>query len=508
MIRSLICSTFLSLAGFTVTSAQVDIQDSLALVAFYYATDGDQWTNNTNWLDGPVSSWHGVHLQGDRVSAINMYDNGLNGYLPQDLEQLTQLQALEIWSSSLSGGIPEIFGQMPEFYQITLEECGLTGEIPSSLGNCPNLGRINLDNNNLTGSIPSSIAACSELIMLNVGGNDLSGPFPEVIQSFPNLAQLTLSDNNFSGPVPEWIASITELYWLFLQGNNFSGPAPFLGNKPNLMQLNISSNPLTGNLEDILGFYPNLQYGNIDNTNISGVLSPSHFNPDQIVSLEVRGNHIHTLEDFSSWATKANLIRLNVSSNNLDFDDLLPNSGIPSNKYFYSPQNQLGNDTVVALLPGEEYAIYSPMQDEDIQYQWYFNQMLIEGLENYDLILPPFTPELLGDFYYTATHEALPVLTLESGITTLVEETTSVDVLNLSTLAVFPNPATDFIIIESEPSLPMMQLQLFTVDGQLLNNFTTHLSKTVVSLEAYAAGIYFIKWTSSGQSGFEKIVKR
>ena len=35
--------------------------DRKVLVAFYEATDGPNWANNTNWLsDAPVCYWHGV----------------------------------------------------------------------------------------------------------------------------------------------------------------------------------------------------------------------------------------------------------------------------------------------------------------------------------------------------------------------------------------------------------------------------------------------------------------
>ena len=37
------------------------------LVALYNATDGPNWTNNTNWLTGPVSTWFGVTVTGDNV---------------------------------------------------------------------------------------------------------------------------------------------------------------------------------------------------------------------------------------------------------------------------------------------------------------------------------------------------------------------------------------------------------------------------------------------------------
>ena len=38
--------------------------DRDALVAFYHATDGPNWTNNENWLsDQPLDTWHGVNGQ-------------------------------------------------------------------------------------------------------------------------------------------------------------------------------------------------------------------------------------------------------------------------------------------------------------------------------------------------------------------------------------------------------------------------------------------------------------
>ena len=37
--------------------AQVAEQDSLALVALYDSTNGENWTVSENWLTGPVGSW-------------------------------------------------------------------------------------------------------------------------------------------------------------------------------------------------------------------------------------------------------------------------------------------------------------------------------------------------------------------------------------------------------------------------------------------------------------------
>ena len=48
------------------TSGNASAQDSVesdraVLVALYNATDGPNWTDNTNWLSNePLSEWHGV----------------------------------------------------------------------------------------------------------------------------------------------------------------------------------------------------------------------------------------------------------------------------------------------------------------------------------------------------------------------------------------------------------------------------------------------------------------
>ena len=53
--------------------------DREVLVAFYNAMDGDNWTNNTNWLsEAPLAEWHGVHTNSDgRVFNVRLTDNQL-----------------------------------------------------------------------------------------------------------------------------------------------------------------------------------------------------------------------------------------------------------------------------------------------------------------------------------------------------------------------------------------------------------------------------------------------
>ncbi len=107
--RNWIYNSLFTLLGFSPVQAQVSIQDSLALVSLYEATDGASWNNNTNWLQGPVSTWYGVSLLGDRVYVLNLYNNGLNGYFPASIGQLTKIVELNlrIWIRGCSSMIPK-----------------------------------------------------------------------------------------------------------------------------------------------------------------------------------------------------------------------------------------------------------------------------------------------------------------------------------------------------------------------------------------------------------------
>ena len=58
--------------------------DRDVLVTFYHATDGDNWTNNDNWLsDAPIGTWYGVTAdENGRVIELTLWFNNLSGTIP------------------------------------------------------------------------------------------------------------------------------------------------------------------------------------------------------------------------------------------------------------------------------------------------------------------------------------------------------------------------------------------------------------------------------------------
>ncbi|MEM6376810.1 MAG: hypothetical protein AAF705_01280, partial [Bacteroidota bacterium] len=162
-------------------------QDSLALVAFYWATDGPNWTSNqpgfgfddltsewqdrynggfNNWFDGPAKDWFGVTIKKRAIpnSTDSIYrvtelwpvlgrrtdgQNQLKGYIPREVGFLTALERFRIQGND--GFRDEL---MPdEIYHSTLmeidpEACWFDGDVSEALRNCTNMRKMNLRYNN------------------------------------------------------------------------------------------------------------------------------------------------------------------------------------------------------------------------------------------------------------------------------------------------------------------------------------------------------------------------
>lgn len=78
--------------------------DRDALIAFYNATDGPNWTDNTNWCsDEPLDTWYGITTDSEgRVTRISLENNGLSGATGNTLAPLTALTYLDCSGNSLS----------------------------------------------------------------------------------------------------------------------------------------------------------------------------------------------------------------------------------------------------------------------------------------------------------------------------------------------------------------------------------------------------------------------
>ena len=168
-------------------------EDRAVLAQIHSATDGANWTNNTNWLSEEhfIREWYGVTNDANgRVHGLFLGDNQLAGEIPPELGSLANLKLLSLSANQLTGEIPAEMGSLANLRSLSLRDNQLTGAIPPEVGSLANLEWLRLNNNQLTGEIPAELGRLTNLTVLHLSGNQLTGCVPASLQD--------VADNDFA----------------------------------------------------------------------------------------------------------------------------------------------------------------------------------------------------------------------------------------------------------------------------------------------------------------------
>lgn len=243
MRKAVIISIFVLFAA--LSYAGVTVKDSLALVALYKNTGGDNWTKQDSWLSSkPVSEWYGITITRNRVTSVQLDNNNLNGTIPADIGDLDALQYLYLNNNNLSGEIPARIGDMSALYRIYLNNNQLSGRIPSSVGNLTYLVHLILNDNNLQGEIIPEISNLTNLTELELQNNALEGQIPESLVKLRSLDILYLGGNYLKGSVPAAFNDLKSLR-LFVIQNNQLKDLPELTGMSGIERFNATYNRFT-----------------------------------------------------------------------------------------------------------------------------------------------------------------------------------------------------------------------------------------------------------------------
>lgn len=85
-----------------------------AIKVFYESTNGDNWTNNSNWNTALTAcdvsnDWYGLTIEGGHVVNLNLNNNNLNGFIPMDINSLVNLTELSASNNQLTD-LPNLSG--------------------------------------------------------------------------------------------------------------------------------------------------------------------------------------------------------------------------------------------------------------------------------------------------------------------------------------------------------------------------------------------------------------
>ncbi|KAL6959631.1 mitogen activated protein kinase [Sarracenia purpurea var. burkii] len=251
------------------------------------------------WSDPDPCKWNHVGCSDDkRVTRIQIGHQNLQGTLPPNLSNLTQLQRLELQRNNISGPLPSFsglsslqvlilsnnqFSSIPnDFFSgmSSLQSVEIDGnpfsawELPESLLNASTLQNFSANSANLTGKIPGFLGPDEfpGMVNLHLAFNGLEGELPasfsgslieslwvngqtskgkltggiDVIKNMTFLKEAWLHSNRFSGPLPDF-SGLKRLEILSVRDNSFTGPVPAsLVNLQSLKIVNLTNNLLQG----------------------------------------------------------------------------------------------------------------------------------------------------------------------------------------------------------------------------------------------------------------------
>lgn len=153
------------------------LKDSLALVAIYQATKGENW--EYPWkpeLPLSDSNWPGVFF------------DTVNGEL--------RVVDLSLSDFNLEGSLPNEIGWLTEIIKIKLQRNKLSGPLPASMNRLTNLTHLYITSNQFSGEFPD-IVNLQKLTWIEMDFNRFTGEFPPVFSLLPKLSTLKMKYNNF-----------------------------------------------------------------------------------------------------------------------------------------------------------------------------------------------------------------------------------------------------------------------------------------------------------------------
>ncbi|GJQ96315.1 kinase-like domain-containing protein [Tanacetum coccineum] len=282
--------------------------DYHALLSFKSKITQDPYQVLTSWNHSfHFCEWSGVSCgkRHKRVTALRLFSQGLEGSLSPHVGNLSFLRELSIRNNSFQGPIPHELGRLSRLRSLYLYENKFSGVIPTNLSRCSNLEDLWLNENMLVGSIPKEMSLLSKLTSLVINDNKLTGGIPPFLGNITSMERFYASGNLLGGSIPDTLGLWKNLTAFVTGDCNLYGSIPrSIFNLSLLVEFSLPGNHLTGSLPTEIGNQlPNLEWLQLRDNELTGILPPSISNCSKLGLLEMSFNNFSgTLTiDFSKF---------------------------------------------------------------------------------------------------------------------------------------------------------------------------------------------------------------
>ncbi|CAO2822443.1 unnamed protein product [Amaranthus hypochondriacus] len=259
------------------------------LLAFTSPPSG--WDSTTDYC-----KWKGVNCDSNqRVTSINLANQGLSAVLPVSLNSLSQLTTLSLQQNQFHGSLPSL-SDLSNLQNVFLDNNNFTSIKNGTFSGLSALQILSISFNEALSPwpFPSEIRDSVNLVSFYASNAKMEGEIPDLFGVFPGLQNLRLSYNNFSGSLPSsfngssiqvlWInnaglsgsidvvSGMTQLTQVWLHGNRFTGPIPDLSDCKEIFDLQLRDNQFTGIVPSSIVSLPKLLNVSLQNNELQGPL--------------------------------------------------------------------------------------------------------------------------------------------------------------------------------------------------------------------------------------------
>ncbi|MFA5379275.1 MAG: hypothetical protein WC455_26200 [Dehalococcoidia bacterium] len=205
-----------------VTPTDIPAAEAAALKELYELTDGDNWTNHTNWgLTATADDWYGITVLAGKVQIIGLIANNLVGDISTwNMAAFTAIE--DIYMRTNASLIGDISGWTfpAAFENIQLYSTGLSGDI--STWTFPNtIVNISLYTTSVSGDISGWVLP-SALQTFSIHSTLVTGDISGWVLPTTGLNSFQIHNTALSGSIASWVIP-AKVDFLYLHDTSLTG---------------------------------------------------------------------------------------------------------------------------------------------------------------------------------------------------------------------------------------------------------------------------------------------